>query len=262
MKSRGLVWDIENSSFKVDTWGTYAADAIYIREYPKILTVAWHWIGDNRRNGQPKVYSIGQDDFKGYKRGVNDDTEIVKFLWELLNEADYTVAHNGDNHDSKIAHARMVIHKLPPPSPYKQVDTKKMAKRIGKFGSNTLKNLALQMGHSQKGDPGGYDTWLGCEQGDPKAWKRMKKYNEMDIPPLLDLYLTLRPWDKQAVPLNVLENRLEQCPKCAEGKMYAGMKYASNKTGTQYQYFRCNRCGGMAKRRIPEDSYRKADYVS
>lgn len=255
--SRGLVWDIETSPLISYTWGIWQQDVIEVIEDYQILSVAWQWVD------KKTVYVIGQDDFKDWKPGVNSDVNVVKKIWELLDECDYAVAHNGDQFDIKKVNTRMMVHGLTPPSPYKQLDTKKIAKRVAGFTSNRLKHLANDLSVAQKGDPGGFGTWKGCLAGDPKAWAKMKRYNKQDIPPLMDLYLKFRPWDKSAFPLNVATGRPESCPKCGGTKMNAGMKYHSTKTGA-YQYFRCQSCGGMAKSRIPEykQATEKVKYVS
>jgi hypothetical protein len=258
MKTRILAYDIETSPLISYTWGTYQTDVIEVIEDYQILTVAWQWVGEK------KVHVIGQDDFKGYKPGVNDDTELVKFIHTLYCEADAVVGHNSISFDDKKVQTRMLIRGLPPPTPYKQIDTKRIAKRIGSFTSNKLKDLAKDLSVAQKGQSGGFETWKGCLAGNPKAWKQMKKYNKQDIPPLVDLYLKFRPWDKQAIPLNVMESRPESCPKCAGDRMTRCNTYTHVKTGAVYEYYRCMAlgCGGMAKRRVPIDSFKKVEYVS
>ena len=243
--ARGLVWDIETSPIISYNWGIWEQNAIEVIEDYQILSIAWQWVGEK------KVYCIGQDDFKDYKPGVNNDESVVRELWKLLDECDYAVAHNGDSFDVKKANTRFMAYDLPPPSPYKQIDTKKIAKRVSGFTSNRLKDLARELHVAQKGDPGGFATWKGCLAGDKKAWKRMKKYNKQDIPPLMDLYLKFRPWDNSGFPLNVHEGRPHACPRCGQDTMIKGMKYRATNTNL-YQYYRCKDCGGMAKSRVPE----------
>lgn len=245
MQPKGLVWDIETSPLIVYKWDIWSEGIIEMIEDKQILSVAWQWVGDK------KVKVLGQDDFPDYKPGVINDKEIVKFIRNLLDECDYEVAHNGDQFDVKIVNSRMMVHELTPPAPYKQIDTKKIAKRVGGFTSNRLKDLAQSLSVAQKGDSGGFATWKGCLAGDKKAWKQLKKYNKQDIPPLMDLYMKFRPWDKQGVPMNVHANRPDACPKCGGVKMMAGMKYRATNTNL-YQYFRCRDCGGMARVRLPE----------
>lgn len=245
--SKGLVFDIETSPLIAYTWGMYEESVIEVIEDYQILSIAWQWVGEK------KVYVKGQDDFKGYKPGVNNDKELVKFIWTLLDECDYAVAHNGDQFDIKKVNTRMMIHGLTPPSPYKQLDTKKIAKRVGGFTSNRLAHLAKDLDVNRKGDAGGFATWKGCLAGDPKAWKKMKQYNKQDIPPLMDLYLKFRAWDKSSFPVNAYEGRPSSCPKCGGENMIAGSKYSSSKSGLRYQFFRCRDCGGMAKGRLAEN---------
>lgn len=245
MKSRILVWDIETSPLITYAWGIWEANAIEIIEDKQVLSVAWQWVGEN------KVHVVGQDDLAGYIPGVNNDSAIIQLIWELLEEADAEVAHNGDAFDVKIVNSRMMIHGLKPYSSVKQIDTKKIAKRVAGFTSNRLKDLARDLNVSQKGDPGGFATWKGCLAGDKKAWKQMKKYNKQDIPPLMDLYLKFRAWDNSGFNLNVAEGRPEACPKCAGEKINAGMKYRATNTNL-YQYFKCLDCGASIKSRLPE----------
>lgn len=94
--------------------------------------------------------------------------------------------------------------------------------------------------------------------GDPKAWAKMKKYNRQDIPPLMDLYLQVRAWDNQAVPLNVIDDITEGCPKCTSSNIQPrGQKYT--KTGFKRQ-FSCKDCGGWFLSRTLHKAYNK--YVS
>lgn len=257
MEIKTLYWDIETSPIitKEYKWEVYDERAIkqVVVEDRQILTVAW------QMEGEKKIHCVGQDDFKGYKPGVNNDTEIVKFLWNLLDGVDISVAHNGDPFDAAIARARMIIRGLPPPTPNKQMDTKKMSK-VFKFRSRKLKDIAQDLGLHQKGDPGGFDTWLGCLDGDKKAWKHMKKYNKADIPPLRDMYLAFRPWNKNVPPLNTMLDRPEACPKCgADSPIRTSSRAAT--THKMYYYWRCGVCKGIIRQRTPEDSYAKNLYV-
>jgi len=254
---RGLVWDIETSPIISYNWGVWEQNAIEVIEDWKILSVAWQWVGES------KIHVIGQDDFKDWVPGVNNDYGVCAKLWHLLDECDYEVSHNGDQFDVKKANARFLVHGFQPPSPYKQIDTKKIAKRVAGFTSNKLKDLAHDLHVAQKGDPGGFATWKGCLAGDKKAWKKLKSYNKQDIPPLMDLYLMFRPWDKQAFKMNAFMGRPDACPKCGkEGSMNKVNKYTSTRTGVTKQYYRCSvpACGGMAESLVREPNTERMLY--
>lgn len=245
MTSKGLIFDIETSPLVIYSWQIWQTDAIEVIEDYQILSIAWQWVGEK------KVHCKGQDDMPGYKPGVNNDKGLMKLIWKLLDEADYAVAHNGDQFDVKKVNTRFMVNGMQPPSPYKQIDTKKIAKRIAGFTSNRLKDLAKDLHVAQKGDPGGFATWKGCLAGEPKAWAKMKKYNRQDIPPLMDLYLLFRAWDKNGAAMNVMEGKPDKCPKCGVGIMWPKMKYRATSSNL-FQYWRCADCGGTAKSLISE----------
>ncbi len=234
---RTLIWDIETSPILGYTWGIWQQNVINVKDDWQILTVAWKWLGDK------KVHCLGQDDMPGYKPGANNDLEIVKVIHKLLDEADIAISHNGKSFDERKAQARMMIHKMSPPSPFKSIDTLQAAKRYGAFTSNKLKYLASDLKVSQKGDPGGFETWLGCMAGDKKAWKKMKKYNLQDIPPLEEIYIQLRPWITNHPNMARIADRPDACPKCGvEGKMQSRGTRVTNVC--KYRRFQCTSCGG------------------
>jgi hypothetical protein len=94
-------------------------------------------------------------------------------------------------------------------------DTRDGAKRHFGFTSNKMDDIARLMGIETK-IPIHFETWEGCEEGDPKAWKLMKKYNANDVSPMLeDIYTTFRAWDHSHPNLNVIQNvGTVACPSC------------------------------------------------
>lgn len=58
-----------------------------------------------------------------------DDSRIMKLLWDLLNEAEIVVTHNGDKFDLPKINSRFIINNLPPTTPYFSVDTCKVCKK-------------------------------------------------------------------------------------------------------------------------------------
>jgi hypothetical protein len=245
VKARVLLWDCETSPLIIYSWDIYDTNAIKVIKEGQILCFSWKWLGEK------KVQVLGQDDFKGYKPGINNDKSVVEALWGLFDEADVVIAHNGNSYDQKYAQARMMVHDMKPPSPYQQIDTKLVAKRYGRFSSNKLDDLGRNLSLGQKLDTGGFSTWEGCMAGDDKAWAMMKKYNKQDVALLEQLYTHLRPWISNHPALNVIENRPESCKNCGGTKIHAGMKYRATNTNL-YQYFSCMGCGANLKSRIPE----------
>lgn len=242
--ARILLYDIETSPILGYTWGLWQQDVIHVKEDWQILSVAWKWYGEK------KVYCVGQDDFSNYKPGINNDIEVVKTIHKLFDEADIVIAHNGNSFDQKKATARMMIHGMKPPAPYKQLDTKLIARRYAAFTSNKLKFLASDLQVSQKGESGGFETWLGCLAGSHKAWKQLKRYNKQDIPPLEDIYRHLLPWVTNHPNVGRIIEKEGVCPKCGSARLQRRGERIT--TVCKYQRFQCRDCGGWCSARKGE----------
>lgn len=245
--SRILYYDIETAPLIGSSWQTWDTNLIWIVKDWYILSFSWKW-GDEK-----KVYVLGLTDFKRYQKDPENDIELVKRLFELFSEADIVVAHNGDRFDQKKVNARIAYHGLNPPAPYKQIDTLKVARRYFAFTSNKLNDLGVYLKCGQKLDTGGADLWRKCLLGDPKAWKKMLRYNKQDVVLLEQVYMKLRPWMNNHPSLALMEGRPDKCPKCSKGPMIQvkKRKYANVGWAIQYQ---CNNCGGYATHRKKEQS--------
>lgn len=163
-------------------------------------------------------------------------------MHELLNDADVVIAHNGDSFDIKKINARFIIHKLAPPSPYRTIDTKREAKKIAGFDSNSLNNLGIDMDEGEKIKHRGFDMWEGCMAGKKRDWNDMKRYNKQDVDLLEKVYLRLRPWMKTHPNISSNGN----CPKCNSAKVQR-RGIVLNKIRLQ-----CMSCGGWFS--LPEKS--------
>ena len=235
MALRVALYDLETSPIISYNWGIYEQNAIEVIEDWQILCFAYKWLGER------KVYVVSQDDLKGYKPGVNNDLHVVRALHALFDEADVVIAHNGDSFDQRKSHARMMVHDLDPPSPYRSIDTLKIARRYAGFTSNKLNDLGKRLGQGEKLETGGFKTWKGCLDGDPKAWKIMKNYNKRDVILLEKVYFQLLPWIDNHPSMNL--NELESCPKCGKGPMQKRGTMKTTKVGTRQRY-QCQSCGG------------------
>ncbi len=179
---RILFYDIETMAALVYTWSNYKTNVIATEEDWYILSVAWKWLGD-------KKIKFAR---KSKKKG--DDKALVKVLWDLLDEADIVVAHNGDSFDQRKCNARFIELGMAPPSPYQTIDTKKVAARAAMNYSNKLDELARRLDLGRKLATLGFSTWLGCVAEDRTSWNLMKRYNIHDVKLLEKLYDALLPW--------------------------------------------------------------------
>ena len=236
---RILFFDIETAPNLSMVWGHYEQNVLaHVREW---YLLAWcaKWIDD-------KPISRSLPDYKGYKPGSDNDRELTKELWHLLDKADVVVAHNGNSFDIKKMNARFIVHGLGPPSPYITIDTKLVAKRYFRFNSNKLDDLGNTLGVGRKVKHSGFDLWQGCMNGDEKSWSIMVKYNRQDVLLLERVYLKLLPFMLAGPNQNVLMNRVHGCPKIGCGStdlIRRGFRYTS--TG-KYPNFQCKKCGGYS----------------
>lgn len=228
MRLKTLLIDIETSPLISYTWGLYDQNVIKRIQTFTILSVAYKWLG-----GRVEVISC---------RNQSENALLLR-LHALLDEADVVIAHNGDSFDIKKINARFIIHKMAPPSPYRTIDTKKEAKRIAAFDSNSLNNLGLDLGEGQKVEHRGFAMWEGCMAGKSKDWADMEKYNKQDVELLERIYLRLRPWMKHHPTMSDSNG----CPKC--GSVEGQKRGSTYSNGFVYQRIQCH-CGGWYRQRI------------
>ena len=235
-KEKVLIYDIENTPTVVTTWGLYEQNAIETLEEWYILSYAYKWLGED------KVHVVALPDFKGYSKDKKNDKALCESLHKLFDEADLVVAHNGDSHDQPKSNARFIYHGLTPPSPYKSIDTKKIAKKYFKFNSNSLNNLGTYFKLGNKIENSGIKLWRACMEGDMKAWATMKKYNKQDVVLLEKVYNKLVPWMSKFPLIN---KDYGECPHCKSRKIQSRgkWKYVSG----DYKRLQCQSCGHWFK---------------
>lgn len=195
---------------------------------------------------------LGEDKIMYKENRKGNDKKIVKRMFDLLDEADIAVAHNGRKFDFPIIMGRGLVHGFSPPSPYHIVDTLDTARREFRFTNNSLAVLSRELGLTEKGGHKkfpGFELWLACLKGEDAAWKEMEEYNRDDVVVLEELYLLLRPF-MRGHP-NVVRHDEEGvfCPKCGSDNIqWRGYYYT--KAGLCYHRFQCLDCGGWGKTRL------------
>ena len=244
-KPRVLYFDIETMAKKAYVWGNYEQNIIATAEDWYMLSYAFKWQGDT------KVQVKALPDYpKTYKANPHEDLLLVKDLWNLLNQADIVIAHNGRKFDVKKANARFIFHGLRPPKPFKIVDTREVAKKHFRFDSNKLDDLADYFGIGRKIQTGGFQLWLGCAAGIKAAWAKMKKYNIHDITLLEKVYLKMLPYMDNHPNIGLFTGEKRVCPNCGGSHI---VKEGLRMTRTNLvQQFRCIDCGSWSS--APKDT--------
>lgn len=244
---RILLLDIETFPNVAYVWGKYDQNVIKYLQQTCIATFSAKWLGEKG------LISKALCNYPKYKPGSYNDKDLVMDLWRLLNEADIVIAHHGVAFDIKVCNARFIYYDFVPPSPYKVIDTKKIASEVAKFNSNKLDDLGDLLGFGKKIKTD-FDLWEGCIKGDPTSWGKMIAYNERDVLLLEKLYLRVLPWIKNHPNLTLWTGG--QCPKCGSSDVhYRG--YACTLTRI-YRRFQCKQCGGWG-RTVKSEKTKKAE---
>ncbi len=233
-----LYVDIETSPLISYTWGMWDQNVglNQIQRDWSILAFCAKWDGTKTL--------IYKDQSKA--RDVFNDSSLVSELWHLLDECDIAVAHNGQAFDIKKINARFAIHGLKPPSPFKIIDTKLVAKRRFAFTSNKLEYLAEKLNKKYKKQTHkefpGFELWKECLAGNSKAWKVMREYNQYDVLALEELWSKLAPWDTvTGRSVYYGPNRCNCGSKNLERRGFGFTKIG------KYQRFQCRDCGSWMR---------------
>lgn len=234
-KIKIALFDIEVAPSLGWVWQKWETNVIEFDKEWYMLSFSYKWLG-----GKTRVVAL--PDFPRYKKDPEDDTEVVRKLWELFNEADILIAHNGKAFDVRKANSRFIQLGLTPPSPYKVIDTLLLARRFFKFSSNKLDDLSKDLGLGSKVETGGYSLWRDCMRGDLRAWNLMKKYNKQDTELLERVYLRLLPWSKESTT-----HKSEVCTKCNSVNLIRRGYHVL--TGMRYQRLQCKSCGSWTRER-------------
>ena len=227
---RTLLYDLEVSPMLAWAYGpSYETRLLKIEQYQKIMSISWRWLGDKK---------IQHMSLKNHEQ-IEIDTKIR----DLLDEADIAVAHNGKRFDDRISRGAFLVAGLKPPSPFKNVDTKIMAKQIGMFPSNSLNDLCEMFGFGTKTKETYADLWYEAfVHHDNKSWNKMRIYNDQDVALLTVLYEKLLPYFNTHPNVANIAGKIDACPKCGGTRLHSrGVRKTNASTFRRYQ---CQDCGG------------------
>lgn len=223
-----LLLDIETSPNTAHIWGLYNQNIgiTQLMESSYVLCWAAKWLGE-----EEIMYSSVYD---------TSPKKMLRKIHNLLDEADAVIHYNGTRFDIPTLNKEFLLNKMPPPTPYKQIDLLKIARNQFKFPSNKLDYVAKALGVGQKIRHPGHELWVRCMNGDAEAWAIMEEYNKHDVRILEQVYYKLLPWIKNH-PNQGLHTGNAVCPNCG-GEHYQARGYALTKT-MKYQRYQCKDCG-------------------
>lgn len=225
-------------------WGEFNISPDQILEDWSVISWSAKWI-----DGDEVIYRDLRD-----KKDLMDDKEILEDLWKLLDEADIIITQNGKKFDEKKINARFFKHNMRPPSCYRHIDSKQIAKKIFGFTSNSLAYMTKEFNEIYKkldhAEFAGFKLWLECIRGNIKAWDEMKTYNIHDVLSLEELYIKMRPWIKD-INFSIFFD-INVCSCGSTDFVANGYRYMNSGA---YQRLICRACGAQKARR--ENAIRK-----
>lgn len=182
----------------------------------------------------------GEDDIMFDSIHQSKEREMLKGIHNLLDEADVVVHFYGSAFDIPMLNSEFVKHGMKPPSPYKQVDLKKICSDRFRFPSNKLEYVVKTLKVGEKIDTD-FKLWTGCLKGDEKSWELMEKYNKNDTILLEGVYDKLMPWIKNHPNHGAFGDNKEVCTNCGGNHLHRrGVAIAHL---LKYPRFQCQDCG-------------------
>lgn len=210
------------------------ASAVWVERDTFILMFSYKWAHEKT------VKTCCLPDFRRYSRHKHDDKDLCGVLYHLLDQADIICAHNGDAFDIKKINSRLIVNGFSSPSPFKTIDTLKIARRSFKFDSAKLDNIGRYLREGRKIPNTGAALWRGCVEGDKKSWATMRKYGKQDTALLERVYHRLKSWAPNHPNMNAYSGGVG-CPTCeSENVQRRGTQVKLN---SRRQRFHCQDCG-------------------
>jgi len=246
VKSRICFYDIETSlakSYHFQQWKVNLSQKQKIQE-SHLLSHAWAW-GDGEVTGS----ILTREEMLAH-----DPERLVLECWSLLDNCDILVAHNGKRFDVKKVNGYFLQYGMPPPSPYRVIDTLLIAKQKFALPFNSLAYLAEFLDVEQKIDTGGVDLWIQCDQGSQEALDKMNEYCMGDIVTLRGVYNRLIGWSNDGVNMALYNDHGASCPHCSSDDVSVIQGKYSHTVARKYQAYRCNGCGAVLRSNRKEGS--------
>jgi hypothetical protein len=240
-----LIFDIETAPIIAHVWSLWENNVSLNQIDSDWHVLSWSakWLGD----APSKVMYQDQRNAKD----IQNDKELLKGIWKLLDEADIVITQNGIRFDRKKLNARFILNGFQPPSSYKHIDTKVIASKHFAFTSNKLEYMTDKLNTQYKklkhNKFPGHEMWNECLKGNPEAWKEMEVYNKHDVLALEELYGKLIPWDN-SINFNLYHDEMDHVCKCG-GETFIKNGFYYTASG-KYQKHKCKGCGSEHRDRV------------
>ena len=239
------VCDIETLPMKVYQWSPYSdyASPTQVIQDWCLLSWSFKWLFDTEVMGDV----LTPEEAKNY-----NDRRISKSLWELVDEADIIIFHNGRKFDRRKMNSRFKINGLPPPMPFRLIDTYEEAKDTFGFSYNKLDWLSKTFGSKGKQENSGWPLWIACAEGNKASLKEMLDYNKVDVLELETVYAELLPWMNKHpnLALYSVTNSDGCCSRCLTKITKKDISGRYPTPQNMYLAYRCPKCSAVGRTNI------------
>lgn len=232
-KIKRLIFDIETSFNIVASWRIgYNLNLGHenILKERAVITIAYKWEDDS----EVKVLKWDENQC---------DKKMLEEFAKVLNEADESIAHNGDRFDLPWLKTRFIYHRIPCRPNYKTLDTLKKARGGFLFNSNRLDYLGQYLGVGRKLEHTGFKLWKDIViDKSEEAMKLMCDYNIQDVLLLEDVYHVLQPYITANTHVGVHNGMAKySCPQCGSESVRLEKNEVSSK-GSITRVMSCECC--------------------
>ena len=227
VKHRGLT--IEGDFWDLSGWKHTIGRRIHpddVTEWPRTICAAWRWYGNKR------VEFTAEWDA--------DNEAMLQRTWELYHQADIVVGHNLAGFDTKKLSGEWNLLGLGKPSPWKTVDTLKVARSQFGYESNTLDALCKRLGIVAKTDRYNVEMARAACAGDTAAQRRICRYNKGDIVATEGFYDYVRGWIPNHPHIGLWSGEERSCSNCGSTDLQA--EGWTRTAVTSYAQLHCKNC--------------------
>lgn len=233
VKHRGLT--IEGDFWDLSGWKHTIGRRIHpddVVEWPRTICAAWKFYDED------EVHFAAEWEVGGY-------AGFMRRVWEAVDRADALVGHNAASFDGKHLEGGWAILGMPSPSPYRVIDTLRLARRSFAMESNTLDSLARRLGVDAKTDRYSPVVAKAAVAGDSDAQAQIEGYNRGDIIASEALFDRLRPYAKGLPHMGMWVDDEHACPNCGETMKLTGKTVHANVQA--YEGMTCPSCGAHGR---------------
>lgn len=232
---RTLIIDIETMAPQWYAWGTRKQN-LGLNQMIKpgrVICFAAQWRGERK----VMFHSEHHDD--------GGHPAMIEAAHRLLAEADVVVHYNGNRFDRRHLNRSFKQANLAPPAAYLNVDLMTALNKqfVSSSGSYKLDAWLMEFNLPRKLETGGFELWAGCDRGDVKMWRDMRRYCTQDVRSTGILLEESLPWIK--FPHQGLYGGPRAgCPRGCKGMQVVQEDYITTVTG-RYVQWRCLECTGL-----------------